>query len=314
MHSSYSTHTLPQAERQAYWQDVIGRTYFPLDLEMAQPERLHGNLKQWQLGQIGISRLESSPTRFRRHHHHIDDSEEPCYLITVPDQSSVSFSQANHSVVCQSGAFILERSDLPYDFSYNSHNALWVLRIPLSQLCTRIRAPERYLYMEFDRQKGIGAVFFTLLQSLVLQSSHAAPSSHPYLSQQLIDILALSLENDDRVLMSQESGLRSAHLHNIEHYVRANLKRSDLKPDQIAQACQISTRYLHKLFKDSNQTVSQWIRELRLQSALNDIRAEPSHVTLAEIAYRWGFNDQAHFCRQFKSRFGCTPREAREQR
>ncbi|MFC6672241.1 helix-turn-helix domain-containing protein [Marinobacterium aestuariivivens] len=31
----------------------------------------------------------------------------------------------------------------------------------------------------------------------------------------------------------------------------------------------------------------------------------------AEIAYRWGFADQAQFCRAFKARFGCTAREAR---
>ncbi|HEY5717175.1 MAG TPA: AraC family transcriptional regulator, partial [Motiliproteus sp.] len=210
-------------------------------------------------------------------------------------------------------AFILERSDLPYEFSYSSTNALWVLRIPVSLLRSRIRMPEHYLYMQFDRQKGIGAMFYTLLQSIITQSVHAAPSTHTPLSQQLLDLLALSLENDERVLVSNEAGLRSAHLRNIETYVRANLQRSDLTPHQIATACQISTRYLHKLFNDSNQTVSQWIRELRLQSALNDIKAGNTRTTLAEIAYRWGFNDQAHFCRLFKSRFHCTPREMREQ-
>lgn len=314
MHRSYSTHLLPHTERPDYWRQVIAQTYFPLDLELGNPERFQGNLSQWQLDHIGISRLESSSTRFRRSRQQIDSNEEPFYLITLPELERVRFAQAGQSLVCEPGAFLLERSDLPYDFSFDQHNALWVLRIPFSLLRARIRTPERYLYMEFDRQQGVGALFYGLLKSIILQSPHTTPACHQALGQQLLDLLALSLENDQRVLQSCEAGLRSAHLRNIERYVRANLQRSDLTPDQIASACNISTRYLHKLFGDSDQTVSQWIRELRLQSALNDIKANTGRTTLAAIAYRWGFNDQAHFCRLFKQRFNCTPREIREQR
>ena len=166
--------------------------------------------------------------------------------------------------------------------------------------------------MEFDKSKGMGNVFFSFLRTIVQQSSYTDDAAHGILSGQLIDLLAHSMENDDRVLMSNEANLRNVHLCNIEAFVRENIQRSELSPDMIAVACSISTRYLHKLFKDSDQTVSQWIKELRLQSALNDIRAGNRHTTLAEIAYRWGFNDQAHFCRLFKSRFGRTPREMRE--
>ena len=151
------------------------------------------------------------------------------------------------------------------------------------------------------------------MKTVVQQSSYTDEASQTLLSNQLIELLALSLQKDDRVLMSNEAGLRSAHLRNIEDYVRTNIQRPDLSPDLIAHACNISTRYLHKLFKDSDQTVSQWIKELRLQSALNDIKADSSTTTLAEISYRWGFNDQAHFCRLFKARFGCSPREMRNR-
>lgn len=311
MHSCYSTHLVPYRERNRYWKNVIDTAYFPLELDFRNPEQLHGNLSQWKLAQLGISRLESSATNFKRVDRQIDESE-PYFLITMPTQEQVQFSQSNHSVVCNPGAFILERSDLPYEFSYRKDNALWVIRVPLSQLRTRIREPERYLYMEFNKQKGMGAVFFQFMQSIVQQASDTDEASHSVLSNQLIDLLAHSLENDDRVLMSRESGLRRVHLLNIENFVRGNIQRSELSPEMIACACQISCRYLHKLFKDSGQTVGQWIKELRLQSALNDIQSDRGHTTLAEIAYRWGFNDQAHFCRLFKARFGRTPREMRQ--
>ena len=262
------------------------------------------------MGRLGISRLESSATCFKRVEQQIDESE-PYFLITIPGNEQVRFSQADQTVVCNPGAFILERSDLPYEFSFSKDNALWVIRVPVSQLRSRIREPERFLYMQFDKNKGMGNVFFSFMRNIVQQSSYTNETAHDVLSGQLIDLLAHSLENDDRVLMSNEANLRNVHLSNIEAFVRANIQRSELSPDMISTACSISTRYLHKLFKDSDQTVSQWIKELRLQSALNDIRAGNRYTTLAEIAYRWGFNDQAHFCRLFKCRFGCTPKEMR---
>jgi len=313
MHNSYSTHLLPQRERQDYWKGVIDSAYFPLELDFRDPNLFHGQLSQWRLDRLGISRLESSATCFKRVERQIDESE-PYFLITIPAQQQVHFSQANRSVVCNPGSFILERSDLPYEFSYSKDNALWVIRVPVSLLRARIREPERYLYMEFDKQKGMGAMFFSFMKNMVQQASYTDEASHSVLSNQLTDLLAHCLEKDERVLMSNEAGLRSVHLRNIEAFVRDNIQRSELSPDMIAGCCQISTRYLHKLFKDSDQTVSQWIKELRLQSALNDIKADSGHTTLAEIAYRWGFNDQAHFCRLFKARFGCTPKTMREDR
>ncbi len=311
MYTSYSTHLLPQQERQTYWKGVIENAYFPLELGFLNPQQFHGHLSQWQLGRLGVSRLESSATCFKREQQQIDASE-PYFLITIPVTQQVTFCQAQRTVVCNPGAFILERSDLPYEFSYSQDNALWVIRVPVSLLRARIREPERFLYMEFDKRQGIGAVFCDFIKSVVQQSSYTQETAHALLSNQLIDLLALSLESDDRVLMSNEAGLRCAHLRNVERFVREHIQSPELSPDLIASACNISTRYLHKLFKDSDQTVSQWIKELRLQSARNDIKAHAGRTTLAEIAYRWGFTDQAHFCRLFKARFGCTPREMRD--
>lgn len=312
MKSRYSTHLLPFSERQDYWKQVIADTYFPLELEIANPAQFHGQLSQWQMGQVNISRLDSSATRFKRLEQQIDNSE-PYILITIPAHAAVRFTQANHTLVCSPGAFILERSDLPYEFSFHKDNALWVLRVPLALLRTRLREPERFLYMEFDKSRGMGNIFYGFMRNMVQQAPYTDTSIHSALSQQLIDLLAYALEQDDRVLMSQEAGIRSAHLRNIEAFVKENIQRSDLSPDMIASACNISTRYLHKLFKESDQTVSQWIRELRLQATLHDIRTKNNFSTLAEIAYRWGFNDQAHFCRLFKDRFGCTPKAMRDR-
>ncbi|MCB0300825.1 MAG: helix-turn-helix transcriptional regulator, partial [Calditrichaeota bacterium] len=47
------------------------------------------------------------------------------------------------------------------------------------------------------------------------------------------------------------------------------------------------------------------IRSQRLQRAAELLLQNAGNV--AEIAYRVGFSDQAHFTRSFKKQFGCPP-------
>jgi AraC-like DNA-binding protein len=38
------------------------------------------------------------------------------------------------------------------------------------------------------------------------------------------------------------------------------------------------------------------------------------HLSIGQLAFRWGFADQAQFTRAFRQRFGCTAREVRAAR
>ena len=99
----------------------------------------------------------------------------------------------------------------------------------------------------------------------------------------------------------------------IESFARKHLQDTGLDPDTIAAACGISTRYLHDLFRDTNQTLGQWIRDQRLLACSDALSDPVNNQTIAEIAYSWGFADQAQFSRAFKRQFGSTPKEYREQ-
>ncbi|WP_418139774.1 helix-turn-helix domain-containing protein [Oceanimonas smirnovii] len=311
MHSCHLTSLLPAQERQDYWRGVIGSTYFDLALHFTEQQRFYGQLWRWDVAPFGISFLSTSPTRYRRLKQHINRHEDHHFLITIPERHEVHFSQDRRSVRCRPGGFILERSDKPYQFEYGQDNSLWVVRVPGSLLRARLRLPERYLFSEFDRSQGLGAVFFDYFRSITNQVAYLDDRQAAMLMRQLIELFALAVEGDPRAITSDDSGLRQVHLQRVEQYIRDHIREPGLNPEQVAGACGISTRYLHKLFQGQEFSVGQWIRELRLQGAEADIRRGGPGRTLADIAYKWGFNDQAHFCRCFKSRFGMTPKAAR---
>jgi AraC-like DNA-binding protein len=54
------------------------------------------------------------------------------------------------------------------------------------------------------------------------------------------------------------------------------------------------------------------VRKLRLARCAADLRSAASDGTgITDIAFRWGFNDSAHFSKAFRAEFGQSPRDYR---
>jgi AraC-like DNA-binding protein len=76
----------------------------------------------------------------------------------------------------------------------------------------------------------------------------------------------------------------------------------------------MSVGHLHRLFKTEPLSPSQYLWSRRLEACSREL-LDPrrAKVSVAEIAFKWGFNDAAHFSRAFRDRFNCSPREWRRQ-
>jgi len=299
--------------RSRHWHEAIASAYFPLDLEFREPDRFTGELKIWQLGDVSLSRLTSEALRYQRLSHHYLNEQEEHFLITVPTKSEIFFSQCGKDVRCNPGGFIIERSHEPYEFSHAEAADLWVLKIEAKALAHQIRSPDRFCSMEFDATNGAGGLFSDMLHLVPRRFPTMSEESRSVLGRQLSDMLILSLKSDERTLTSGASTVRAAHLTRIESFVRKKLDRFDLDPEMVARGCEISTRYLHELMRDTNQTLGQWIREQRLEACRETLKDSNNRQTVAEIAYRWGFGDHAQFSRAFKAHFGLSPKEFRDR-
>lgn len=311
MHQSFSTAMIPPAETRAYWNEVIRTSYFPLELAFPCQDGFQGQLTAWHFGELSLSRLESEALCYRRQQQHLVDDGGGHFLITIPEHREVLFTQRGRSVHCAPGGFLLERSDEPYEFSYSRSNALWVVKAPVKAIRQRVGSPDRFCALRFDATSGSGALLVEYTRLLANRLPQLNEQELEVLSRQYLDLLALALENDEGVQQSSETAVQAAHVQRIQHYIRAHLGRADLSPQHIASVCGISPRYLHALFRHTGCTVSQWIKEQRLQACYDALIKSSALESIAQIAYSWGFSDQAHFCRVFREYFGCSPSELR---
>jgi AraC-like DNA-binding protein len=308
-----TTRGVDAASRSRHWHEAIARTYFSLDLDFGDAARFNGELVSWQLGDVSISRLQSQPLQYRRLPKHLLPERKEEFLVTIPTRSELQFSQCGREVRCNPGGFILERSDEPYIFSHADTADMWVLKVDASALGARIRQPDRFCSYQFDATNGASALFVDMLHLIPRRYGVMNEQVCETVGRQLMDLLALALESDERTLTSHSSAVRASHLTRIDAFLRRHLHDPDLDPHKVANGCGISVRYLHELLRDTNQTLGQWIRDQRLAAAREKLGSAGDKESIAQIAYRFGFSDHAQFSRAFRAQFGLSPRDYRQQ-
>ncbi len=249
---------------------------------------------------------------YRRKRHHFFDETESSLLIAIPENEEVQFSQNQRRTSCKPGGFLVERSDAPYEYWHTRRNVQWVLKVPSASVRARVGPAERLGGLTFDAREGVARYFLGSLRMAVSHVEHLDAAAREAAGNHLLGLLCLSIRADNRVLSSSTSTIRSAHLYRAEQFICEHLKSPDLSPAMVAEACGISLRYLQQLFTETGQSVAGYIRDRRLVRCYEDLRAAGSAATVAEIAYRWAFADQAQFSKHYRARFGCTPTETRK--
>jgi len=106
--------------------------------------------------------------------------------------------------------------------------------------------------------------------------------------------------------------VQSAHLARVCAQIEARLRDPALSLADIAKREGLSPRYVQRLFESQDRSFSDYVRHRRLEHCRRDL-ISPQHAdrSIAEIAFRWGFAEAAHFSRTFSAAYGISPREFR---
>lgn len=151
------------------------------------------------------------------------------------------------------------------------------------------------------------------ITDITLHADALAPSSQaPVVGDTTVELTRALLASAYDVVYAR-GPLAEMLLPRIRSYVTQHLTDPDLSPETIALAHDISQRHLFKLCADADFSLEQWIISARLAGARDDLaRPEMRSVPIAKIARRWGFVNNAHFSRRFRTMFGLSPRAWRQ--
>ena len=127
----------------------------------------------------------------------------------------------------------------------------------------------------------------------------------------------ISLQNDMLLDFTQKmADLPKRHGYSIHvikgmEYICRHLHQR-LTVTEVAAALSVNRSYFSTLFaKETGCSVSQYIRQEKLQAAANMLRF--SDYSYADIAEYFGFSSQSHFIQCFQKCYACTPAAFRKR-
>jgi transcriptional regulator GlxA family with amidase domain len=97
----------------------------------------------------------------------------------------------------------------------------------------------------------------------------------------------------------------------IVKIISSNFQQS-WKIEELAEIAELSKSRFEGLFKQELKiSPMQFIKHLRFEKAKELL--ETTHLTVKEIGFAVGINDQSGFVRDFKKKYGLTPTEYRNK-
>lgn len=99
---------------------------------------------------------------------------------------------------------------------------------------------------------------------------------------------------------------KEAFLTRLERIVDAHLSRDDLDMEKLSSMLYLNRSQIHRKIKAyTGMNTTEYIRHYKLKLAYRDLEQQTG--TVAEIAYRCGFNSPSYFSKSFKEAFGISP-------
>jgi AraC-like DNA-binding protein len=315
-----STADVPPGERFGFWREVNSKIWVPYDLRCEPQARssFRAQVGISEFGGVQVTLMTSMPHSVHRTPKLIRQADPEVFKLGCIVHGHGVIAQDGRCTEFGVGDLMFYDTSRPYKAELKTHGPagqLLLLRFPRSLLPLPARDLQSLSAVRIPGVKGIGALSSQFLLQLARRMGELSSSDTARLSTLTLDVLTAALADamDTQSLVPQHTR-RRALMAQIHAFIRENLGDARLSPDAIAAAHHISLRYLHKLFQQEERTVAGWIRERRLEQCRRDLaNLQLAARPINAIAARWGFTSPAHFSQAFRSAYGLSPRQFRQQ-
>jgi AraC-like DNA-binding protein len=208
------------------------------------------------------------------------------------------------------GELCLLRASRPLEMDQEERFHTILVDVPKDDLEERSPSWRAALVRPIQADSGVPAIFRDAVLSLRRVGASLGEAGSKGVSEALIDLIGAVV--CCAVPTSPDCVERSLyHKERIKRFAQLNLGNPELSVELIADSVGLSARQIHRLFADEEMSLMRWVWVQRLERCYQALLEESSRRPISEIAYAWGFNDQAHFSRTFRKHFGVSPRDLR---
>jgi AraC-like DNA-binding protein len=307
------TDEVPKLDRARFWAEESGGTYHPLQIAVGANDRFSGRMWGERLAQIRLFRITAGANTMSRTSRDIAIGDPECLHFEILVRGGLKGVQQDRSLSLRPGDMTVYDTSRTAVFRADVAFDLLVVQIPKSLLGKSVNTLSKHAAVRIPGETGLPRLVARFLLEI---SGGLAGGS---ISQDDAGLQGHVLDLVRRVYIDLGSSSHPTRPHSAaelllyaQAQIESRLSYPELCPSDIARACFISTRYLHKVFADEGLSVGEFIRTERLARCRRDL-LDPGFADqpISVIASRWGLPNAAHFSRVFRDEYGCSPRQFR---
>ena len=292
-------------------EDAISNSFLPWAMHKIEGDQFSASIRERRFNGCRLIRCDCDPFSGFRKTRELANTEDR-YLSILHVLSGTELLEIDGTeVILNAGDVVLWDSERQMSFSVSDPLKKVTLMMPETQMRHVFPHVDDFVGVPIDGRRGAGALFANHLQTLEREIWTMGSNELDGVLRGTLELLANAYGGTETMALRS---MKSVTMERIRQFVLENLSDCELSPTRIAAAHRISIRYLHWLFEDSDASVSEWIRNQRIERCKADlINPQYRHHSITDIAGRWGFNDVSHFGKVFRKTVGVSPREFRSE-
>ena len=296
------------------WSDIAAATLSPLPRDAANAGDFAGRPVTACKSPVRIAEIYSDRQLVSHNGAQVAQGNWQMHFLHLQLEGESVNRQDRREARLTPGDFTICDNGRPYEIEFDEPIRMLVLGFSDDLMKRYLQYPQSITAIPISGSKGMGGLVSEFLNSVW---SRCLAEKDFEIDAGVTDAILGLVANAYRRELGSTIGhnsLAAAHRVRIIDYIEENLGDPQLTPTRIAQTFRITTRYLHHLFSEEEETIARYILRRRLEDCARALTAPSLRKrTITSIAFDHGFSSATHFGRVFRTRYNLTPREYRRR-
>jgi AraC-like DNA-binding protein len=307
----WSTLVVPESQRRDFYAAALADNLVPMEVVCDVPGPLNAGATFTEIGPLTVFHMQGTKHRSLRRHREMSKSTARNINLVINLASEWRFFQRNHMLL-RKGDAVLADSLLPFEIDHDPYD---IINLQISETWLRqwIPDPGMLVGKVIPRDAGWGQALSAFISGLSPEAIFQSSMPGRLLVDQVGGLLAQVAFQMNGCTARPSLACRALRA-KVQALVVQRCGEQRLTSAEVAMELGVPDHEIHAALRACGMTFVQLLTDTRVEQARQLLESPLlRRLNMAEIGWRCGFSDPAHFSRIIRQRTGKLPSDLRQQ-